>query len=456
MAVPEEIQEKALAEATSATPDYSTDYSDERFDKSDALYQQGQDRLDVYQDMIDNTDSVYDNLKNTIQQNADKQAQIQQDNTDFAIEMIEQQKEQAHKDYLKEQSAAYVDWQKQSNQYGTQAEKIASAGLTNTGYSESSQVAMYNQYQNRVAMAKESLEQAKLNYNNNIQEAMLQNSAALAEIYSSAAIKQVELAINQMQYKNQLIENLVNRQEQLEAEKWQREQDIIAQQNWEKQMAEEYRQFEDSQKFTAEQNQIQRDWEAQQADIDRVFQKELKRIDQEFTAAQNKLDRDHDFALLKAETEEEKKRIDYQYEIDKQKLADQTAAQKEVLKYQADLEKAEITGGTTKAYQGSSSHRGNGGTGKTYTYNTKSSGTTIKSTGSLPISSITDENMARSYMKAKGVSSATINRLRSMQEWSRSRNFYLSGGKGSFSAEITQCKTYQEYLQYFCRYATNQ
>ena len=111
-----------------------------------------------------------------------EQKKNQQAQTDFAIEKIEQQKDQTQKDYTKEQSGAYVDWQKQSNQYGAEAEKMASSGLQNTGYSESSQVSMYNTYQNRVATAREVFSQAVLAYDNNIKEARLQNNAVLAEI----------------------------------------------------------------------------------------------------------------------------------------------------------------------------------------------------------------------------------------------------------------------------------
>lgn len=121
--------------------------------------------------------------------------------TDFAIEEIKQQKAQAEKDYTKEQSGAYADWQKQSNAYGANAEARASSGLQNSGYAESSQVSMYNQYQARITAARESFVQLKQDYDNAITQARLQNSSALAQIYADAAAKRAELIV-QFAFKN--------------------------------------------------------------------------------------------------------------------------------------------------------------------------------------------------------------------------------------------------------------
>ena len=72
----------------------------------------------TYNSMIQQTDQYYDAQIDASKDWAKKQQQLQQENTDFAIEKIEQQKEKTEKDYTKEQSGAYVDWQRQSNEYG--------------------------------------------------------------------------------------------------------------------------------------------------------------------------------------------------------------------------------------------------------------------------------------------------------------------------------------------------
>lgn len=91
---------------------------------------------------------------------------------------------------------------------------MAARGLANTGYSESSQVSMYNAYQNRVAMARQSLADSQQNYDNLIAQARLNNDTKQAEIAAQLAKQQAEFALQGFQYKNTLIES---RQQQLNA-----------------------------------------------------------------------------------------------------------------------------------------------------------------------------------------------------------------------------------------------
>lgn len=197
----------------------------------------------TYGDMISNTDSYYDKLSQNAQNWGDKQTEIQNQQLAFTEEKIEQQREQAHKDYIKEQSGAYTDWQKQSNQYGANAEKMAAQGLQNTGYSETSQVSMYNTYQNRVATAREAFAQATLNYDNAIKEARLQNSAALAEIAYQTYQQQLELSLQGFQYKNSLISELTDKELQTKQYYSNEYQRVLDQINAQNALAEEVRQF---------------------------------------------------------------------------------------------------------------------------------------------------------------------------------------------------------------------
>lgn len=227
-----------------ANVNYDINYDDKRFqtvesDKSAAL----SDIEKTYGGMIDNTDKYYQAQIDASKEWAEKQSQLQQEKTDFSIEEIEQQKDKAQKDYTKEQSGAYVDWQKQSNQYGANAEQMAANGMTNTGFSESSQVSMYNTYQNRIATARESYNQAVVNYNNAITEARLQNNSILAEIAYEALQKQLELSLQGFQYKNNLILEQSNKKLEVENIYYNRYQDVLNQINKENALAEEVRQY---------------------------------------------------------------------------------------------------------------------------------------------------------------------------------------------------------------------
>ena len=226
---------------------YQVNYEDERFDQVEQDKQAALKELeDTYSGMIEQSDNYFKAQENATKEWADKQSQLQQEQTDFLIEQTEQQKAQAEKDYIKEQSGAYVDWQKQSNKYGANAEAMASAGLAKTGYSESSQVSMYNTYQNRVASARESYSRAVLNYDNAIKEAMLQNNAALAEIAFQALLKQLELSLQGFQYKNQLVLDQFDKKLTTDEMYYSRYMDVLQQINTENAMAEEKRQFEKS------------------------------------------------------------------------------------------------------------------------------------------------------------------------------------------------------------------
>ena len=60
MAVSEEIQRKVLAEATSATPNYTVDYNDERFGKVESSKNQALTELEqTYAGMIGQVDDYY-------------------------------------------------------------------------------------------------------------------------------------------------------------------------------------------------------------------------------------------------------------------------------------------------------------------------------------------------------------------------------------------------------------
>ena len=224
----------------------AVNYNDERFLQVQREQNQALNDLNNrYNQMIADSDRYYQDAAQAAEDYGKKQAEIQQANTDFTIERINQQKEQSEKDYVKEQKASYVDWQKQSNQYGVHQEQLAAAGLRGGGYSESSQVSMYNQYQNRVGQARETFNKATLEYDNSIKEAQLTNNAKLAEIAYDALQKKLEISLNGFQYKNQLLANQINAQQALNDTYYNRWQDVLKQINTENALAEEKRQFDE-------------------------------------------------------------------------------------------------------------------------------------------------------------------------------------------------------------------
>lgn len=222
----------------------SINYNDSRFakvtnDKNAALKEVN----NLYNGMVNNSDKYYNDLKNAASDYEKKQSELQQANTDFAIEKIEQSKDWAKQDYTKEQKASYVDYQKGVNEYGVNAEKMAANGLDQSGYAESSRVNMFNEYQNRIATARESFNRTIVDYDNQIKEAQLANNSALAEIAYNSLKERLELSLEGFQYKNTLLQQQLNAKNDVEDRYYTRWQDVVNQINTENQLEEEKRQF---------------------------------------------------------------------------------------------------------------------------------------------------------------------------------------------------------------------
>ena len=223
---------------------YEINYDDDRFKQVEAERKEALTEVEnLYGGMAKDSEKFYQAQIDASKEWGDKQQELQQEKTDFAIEQIEQQKEQAKKDYIKEQSGAYQDWQKQSNKYGANAEAMASNGMQNSGYSETSEVLMHNQYQSRVATARESYGRAVLNYDNAIKDARLQNNSILAEIAYNALQQQLELSLQGFQYKNELIDKKVTQQNNINNRYDNKWQSVLDQMNKENSLAESVRQY---------------------------------------------------------------------------------------------------------------------------------------------------------------------------------------------------------------------
>lgn len=287
---------------------YDINYDDPKFKNVESQKQAAlTENNNTYDNMINQSDKYYQDQINAVKDYGKQQQEIQQANTDFAIEQINQQKDQAAKDYKKEQSGAYVDWQKQSNQYGANAEQQAAQGLNNTGYSESSQVSMYNTYQNRVATARESFNKAILNYDNAIKDAQLQNNSKLAEIAFNTLQTQLELNLQGFQYKNQLILDKVAQNRSIDSEYYSRYQDVLKQMNTENTMKEQIRQY--NQNFAQQEKEYQEGIRQFNTQMEYYKQKDAK-----------------EYAYKIKQLEEQKRQFEQEYKL-KKKQMEQSQAQ---------------------------------------------------------------------------------------------------------------------------------
>lgn len=238
------------------------------------LQTEKQNAINEYETGYNNQLQQYNDLQqqqqNYIDTWAANQKEQQQKQTDYNIGLINQNKEEAAKETQKQTQDAYIDYMKQTNQYGGALENLASRGLATQGYSESSKVAMYNTYQNRVATANAALTKANTDYDNQIQQALLNNDAALAETALEQMKQTYQLALSGFEYTSNLYNQRLSYLQNIENTYYNRGQDLQALQagyagelgkirQYQEQLAEERRQFnekmaEEKRQFNAEYN----------------------------------------------------------------------------------------------------------------------------------------------------------------------------------------------------------
>lgn len=245
----------------------NVNYDDERFTQ---VEQEKQNELNKYNQTYDSLIAERENLTQQQQDYVDNwkttQEQIANDNLNHQLNLYNQQKEKAEQEYQKEAKASYIDYQKEIDKYGVSRENVVANGLSNSGYAESSKVDMYNTYQNRVATARESLNNIKLEFDNAIKEAQLSNNATLAELALQQMQQKLEIALEGFNYKDTQTQNKLNWEYNINNAYYDRYKDVENQINYENEQAEAIRQYNEQMAYKKEQDRIaQQQWEREYA-----------------------------------------------------------------------------------------------------------------------------------------------------------------------------------------------
>ena len=225
-----------------------------------------QDNQNLYDQSINNSD-LYEKTQNDI---LDKQLAFNQ-------EQIEKQKEIARQNMETEQKKAKNDYTAFINPYGYQAESLASNGLLNTGLAETTKLGGFNTYQNRLATANKTMQDAFVQYDKDINEARLQNDVQKAQNALNKLQIQLEYAQNFYTNKSNTMLNQLNTNQSINSDyynRYQTEYNNIQNElqraeqirQWEAEMAEKQRQYNASLEFQKQQAaQEQANWEKQYA-----------------------------------------------------------------------------------------------------------------------------------------------------------------------------------------------
>lgn len=246
---------------------YNVNYDDERFKQVENEKQSQLEQYNkAYDDLINERNTFTQQQQDYVNNWQATQEQLANDNLNHQIELYNQQKDKAERDYQKEARASYADYQKEVDKYGVSRENVVNNGLSNSGYAESSKVDMYNAYQNRLASARQSLNDIKLEFDNAIKEATLQNNATLAENALTALKQKLDIALEGFNYKDTQTQNKLTWQNNLNNTYYDRYKDVEKQINYENEQAEAIRQYEEQMAYKKEQDRIaQQNWEREYA-----------------------------------------------------------------------------------------------------------------------------------------------------------------------------------------------
>lgn len=246
---------------------YNVNYDDSRFTQVEEEKQSELNKYNqTYDALIDERNQFTNQQQDLVDQWQNTQNQIANDNLNHQIDLYNQQKDKAEQDYQKEAKASYIDYQKEVDKYGVSRENAVANGVSNSGYSESSKVDMYNTYQNRVATARESLNNIKLEFDNAIKEAQLSNNATLAENALTALQQKLQIALEGFNYKTEQENNRLNWNYTINDTYYNRYQDVEDQINYENQQAEAIRQWNEQMAYQKEQQRLEQErWEQEMA-----------------------------------------------------------------------------------------------------------------------------------------------------------------------------------------------
>lgn len=240
---------------------------DERLSKIEGEKQKAmQYSDDFYNSLLNDNKYLYD-LKNDYANNYE---QTQNDISDKQLEhykkIIEQEKDEARRNFKTESNKALNDYTSFVNPYGYQAEAMASNGLSNTGVSETAKLGGWNSYQNRLASANKAMQDAFTSFDNDLNEAILNNDVQKAQNALEKLQMQIEFADSFYSNKMNIGQNQLNNKQALDSEYYERYQDIISQINYEREREEARRQYEEQFAYQKQlDGQEQSNWEREYA-----------------------------------------------------------------------------------------------------------------------------------------------------------------------------------------------
>ena len=147
---------------------------------------------------------------------------------------VNRQKEEYEREATKQGKALYTDYRKQANPYGATAEQLASQGLNKSGYAETTQTRLYNEYQRNVTSLMTETTRLKAEADFQMNQAFLDADIQKAQNALSIYQQQAELAITNYNLRYQKYRDDVADAQWEKSYQLQKQQAQQSQANWER------------------------------------------------------------------------------------------------------------------------------------------------------------------------------------------------------------------------------
>ena len=125
---------------------------------------------------------------------------------------------------------------------------------------------MYNTYQNRLGTARKSMQDAGIEFDNAIRQAQLSNNETLAQNALKALQDKLNIALEGFNYKSEQENNRLNWNNTINNNYYNRYKDVESQINYENETAEKIRQYNENMAYQKEQQRLEQErWEKEMA-----------------------------------------------------------------------------------------------------------------------------------------------------------------------------------------------
>lgn len=257
----------------------------------------------MYNDLLNKNTQYSQSVDSYLKNYQQTQNDIYDKQTAFNVELQNQNKERAEREFQKEATAsknAYYDF---INPYGVQAEIQAENGLNRAGYSETVKSQAWTTQQNRTAQARALLNDAKLQFDNAIKEAYLNNDTLKAELALKILDQKQQEALRSLTYISDTKQNQLGNNQNLDADYNNRYNTLYNQIEQEKARAEAIRQWEAEMKeqqrqYDANMKEKQKQWEAEMKEKQRQYDTTLAYQKEQAKKAQQQWEKE--YALSRA------------------------------------------------------------------------------------------------------------------------------------------------------------